>query len=261
MNSNNDKKYFFFDIDGTLTTGFPAHIVPESTKRTLKALEEKGHFLAIATGRSQAMAEKILNELGFKNMVSDGGNGITLDGKLVSIDPLDREKCLSLVDELEEKKIPWAVSPDNTRVRYTKYQAFYDRANDSYMQTIVDKDLDINKFDKFFKLYIGCDREVDSTIEGLKVLPYARFSDMYLFVEPDDKSVGIKKIMDHFNAPYSDVVVFGDHTNDLKMFRDEWTSIAMGNAIPELKAKADFVTKSSSEDGIEYACKHFGWID
>ena len=67
--------------------------------------------------------------------------------------------------------------------------------------------------------------------------------------------------MDHFGAPYEDVVVFGDQKNDLKMFRDEWTSIAMGNAIDELKEKADFVTKNADDDGIEYACKHFGWID
>ena len=68
-------------------------------------------------------------------------------------------------------------------------------------------------------------------------------------------------MMDALHAPYRDVVVFGDAKNDLKMFRPEWTSIAMGNAIAELKAKADFVTRSSDEDGIEYACRHFGWID
>lgn len=28
-----------------------------------------------------------------------------------------------------------------------------------------------------------------------------------------------------------------------------------------LKEKADFVTKDSTDDGIEYACRHFGWID
>lgn len=68
-------------------------------------------------------------------------------------------------------------------------------------------------------------------------------------------------MMDTLHAPYQDVVVFGDGKNDLKMFRPEWTSIAMGNGIEALKRKATFVTKRSDEDGIEYACKHFGWID
>ena len=38
-------------------------------------------------------------------------------------------------------------------------------------------------------------------------------------------------------------------------------SIAMGNAIDEVKQAASFVTKSCQEDVIAYACQHFGWID
>ena len=83
----------------------------------------------------------------------------------------------------------------------------------------------------------------------------------YIFVEPGDKSVGIKAMVDYFNGDYSDVVVFGDEKNDLSMFQDEWTSIAMGNAIDELKAKATYVTDACDQDGIYNACKHFKWID
>ena len=56
------------------------------------------------------------------------------------------------------------------------------------------------------------------------------------------------------------MVVFGDEKNDLSMFRDEWTSIAMGNAIDELKEKATYVTTPCDQDGIYNACVHFGWI-
>lgn len=48
--------------------------------------------------------------------------------------------------------------------------------------------------------------------------------------------------------------------NDLSMFRDEWTSIAMGNAIDELKEKATYVTTPCDQDGIYNACVHFDWI-
>lgn len=255
------KKYFFFDIDGTLSTGFPEPFVPESARRALKKLEEKGHFLAIATGRSHAKAIELLDELGFDNMVSDGGNGVTINRELLGIKPLDKEKCIALLKEADSKNIPWGVSIDNSKVRYTKNNNFTDVTNDVYMTTIVDPDLDIEKIDTYYKLYIACKPELDSTLEALQELPHVRFQDAYLFVEPDDKSVGIKTVMDHFGAPYKDVVVFGDQKNDLKMFRNEWTSIAMGNAIDELKEKADFVTKNADDDGIEYACQHFGWID
>ena len=45
------KKYFFFDIDGTLTTKNPGGEVLPSTLNTIKQLKENGHFVAIATGR------------------------------------------------------------------------------------------------------------------------------------------------------------------------------------------------------------------
>ena len=68
-------------------------------------------------------------------------------------------------------------------------------------------------------------------------------------------------MFDYFNGDYQDVVVFGDEKNDLSMFSDEWTSIAMGNAIDELKQKATYITDSCDKDGIYNACKHFGWIE
>ena len=94
----------------------------------------------------------------------------------------------------------------------------------------------------------------------MELLPTVRYNPNCVFVEPDDKYRGIVKMMEYLKAPAGDVVVFGDGTNDLKMFRKEWTSIAMGNGKDILKLKADFVTKNSDEDGIEYACKYFGWI-
>ena len=70
-----------------------------------------------------------------------------------------------------------------------------------------------------------------------------------------------KRQVDHFGGDYKDVVVFGDEKNDLSMFIDEWTSIAMGNAIDELKEKATYITSDADDDGIYNACKYFGWID
>ena len=128
------------------------------------------------------------------------------------------------------------------------------------MKTIVDENLDLDKIDIIYKAYIACTVENEGQIENLQNVPFARYQDAYVFVEPDDKSIGIKSILDYYHAPYEDAVVFGDNKNDLKMFRDEWTSIAMGNAIDELKERATFVTKDAVDDGIAYACKHFNWI-
>lgn len=254
------KKYFFFDIDGTLAVGSPGRYIPESTRKTIQKLREQGHFLAIATGRSYAMAYEHMRELGFENMVSDGGNGVTINGQLQGIAPLDKKAAISLIEECIHKGIIWAVSPDNKTRRLAPDHRFYEFTKDNYMETVVDKNLDIYNFENIHKVYVACAPGEENKLEMLHHLPFARYHDEYIFVEPDDKSVGIKKIINYFDADYRDVVVFGDEKNDLKMFIPEWTSIAMGNGIPALKEKATYVTTDADKDGIYNACKHFGWI-
>ena len=51
----------------------------------------------------QVEAHDHMHELGFHNMISDGGNGITIDDQLIGIEPLDYQLCLDLIDECEKK--------------------------------------------------------------------------------------------------------------------------------------------------------------
>ncbi len=151
------KKFFFFDIDGTLAVGAPGNqYVPESTKATIKELENKGYFVAIATGRSYAMAYQYMKDLGFHNMVSDGGNGITINDQVIEIKPLDYEKCLKLIDECEEKGFIWALSPDNKTRRLAPDHRFYDFTHDIYMDTVVQEGLNPRDYKEIYKVYIAC---------------------------------------------------------------------------------------------------------
>ena len=92
-------------------------------------------------------------------------------------------------------------------------------------------------------------------------LGYMRYHGDQLIVEPLEKYRGILKMIEIQGGKPEDIVVFGDGHNDISMMRQAPISIAMGNAIDEVKEVATYITKSNQEDGIEYACKHFGWID
>lgn len=48
----------------------------------------------------------------------------------------------------------------------------------------------------------------------------------------------------------ANVVAFGDHNNDQTMLEVAGLGVAMGNAVPELKAGADMVAKTNAEDGL-----------
>ena len=248
------KRYLFFDIDGTLLAGGPLGYVPESTRAAIKKLEEAGHFVSIATGRAQFMAEPYMRMLDMQNMVSDGGNGITIGGKLIGIEPLNKADVVALVRECEEKGLTWGLSVDNSNVRLVPDEHFYEITHDDYIKCKVVPGLDPEDQETIYKAYVVCEEPVEHTLKSLKRLPWCRYMPEYFFVEPTDKAAGIRRMMDYYHADYGDAIVFGDGLNDMSMFIDDWTSVAMGNAVPELKAKADLVTTAVDEDGIYNAC-------
>lgn len=255
-----DRKFIFFDIDGTLAVGTPGQgqYVPVSAHRAIERLEAAGHFLAIATGRAHAMAVDTMRELGFRNMVSDGGYGVTMDGELLGITPLDRDACIRLVDECREQGIPWGIQVDDSKTRLVPDGTFMAATHDTYMASREVPGLDPRAYPAIYKVYVACEEPREQGIRGLGDLPWCRFHKEYLFVEPADKSFGIKRMVDRLGGSYADVVVFGDGRNDLTMFLPEWTSVAMGNAVPELKARASYVAEDAADDGIYRACEHLG---
>ena len=256
------RRYLIFDIDGTLVAGgYGNDYIPESTREALEQLRHAGHFLCIATGRSQAMAVDYMHELGFENMVSDGGYGITIDGELQDITPLPKDKVVALIRECETKGLPWGIQTDNSDTRLSPDTRFEDFTQDIYMKTRVVEGLDPEDYEHLYKAYVAGFYPIEHSLQSLDGLPWCRFHKEYFFVEPSDKAYGIRKVMDHFGADYADAIVFGDSMNDMSMFIDGWTKVAMGNAIPELKQKADFVTTEVDKDGIHNACLKLGLID
>lgn len=252
------KKYLFFDIDGTLTTHNPGGIIPQSTLDTLEKLKANGHFVAIATGRAQFFSLDFANKAGINNIVSDGGNGLTLNGELIDIEPLNRDLAFEIIDSISSKNFNIYISIDNSANLYTNTGT---NSFKHYSNVIIDPKFDFHKQEKIFKIFVEMTLEQEKQFEILSKVSYVRYHPESIIIEPDDKFKGILKVMNYLRAPIEDVVVFGDGKNDYSMFEKAPFSIAMGNAIDELKEIASFITKSSNDDGIEYACKHFGWID
>ena len=253
------KRYLFFDIDGTLKAGgYENGYIPESAKEALRKLKEAGHFLALATGRSNAMARPIMEELGFVNMVSDGGYGITIEKKLLGIKPLPKENIVHLIRECDEKNLPWGLQIDDSDTRLVPDEHFYEATQDSYLKTKIIPGLRPEKEEIIYKAYVACKPPVEFGLKSLKKLPWCRYHETYFFVEPTYKAEGIRAVMDAFGADHRNAVVFGDSENDLSMFTNEWTKVAMGNAVPVLKERADYITADAAEDGIYKACEALG---
>lgn len=253
------KKYFFFDVDGTLATGLTT-IMPESGVRCLQKLRENGHFTALATGRLQVSAADVAARYGFRDFVADGGYSLTLDGKLLEMRPLPAEDCIALLDRMNTQGIPWAVTDENRLICRTPDERYVPFMPDNYYFSLqVEPEMNYRAIRTFYKVYLACSPEREGEID-FGGLPHVRYNRDVLFIEPTSKQRGIRRVQELLGIPDEDIVVFGDGTNDVCMFGQGWLSIAMGNGRAVLKEKADYVTTAVDDDGLWNACRHFGWI-
>jgi len=256
-----DRKYFFFDIDGTLTDIKTHKIVP-SALVSLRELELKGHFVAIATGRAHYKARSFMEEIKLHNMVCNGGVGLVVNDKLIENKPLDLIKAKAIIKEAIINNIGVLVMLDDSINLYGKDNLFREQVGERRENTIYNiySDFDFDSLSVIYKIYLSVSQEDQSKLKLIDTLGYLRFAPEYLMIQYDEKQNGIINMINIMNGNIEDIVVFGDDYNDLVMFDKRWTSIAMGNACQELKDKADYITDSNINDGIYNACKKFGWI-
>ena len=260
-----EKKYFFFDIDGTLTDRATGKIVP-SAALAVEKLKEAGHFVAINTGRAHYKARKFFDENGFDNMVCNGGKAIVVDRKLVENSPLVYEDALRLYNEAVGKGYGVLVADEDSELVRTRDFSFYDQAGIRKEPTtyIVDAAYKPEKKGVIYKLYISIPKMSEE--ELLEILPSAGalghlwFEPASLLVQQDCKKEGILRMLEFAGGDTQDVVVFGDDTNDLDMFAPEFYKVAMGNGHPALKAVADEIAPANVKDGIYKVCSKNGWF-
>ena len=257
----NDKRYFFFDVDGTLTDRATDRIVP-SAKEALKRLEAEGRTVVIATGRAMYKARPFFEENGFHDMVCSGGNGIIVDDKEVENSPLDYATAKALYDQAIEAGYGVLTAVDDSQKVYARDFTFYDQVGIRKEPTtyIIDEHFDPEDFGTIYKMYISVPIGEEDRLPLLETTGWLRFEKEYALIQPDDKKGGILRLLELIDGTPEQTVVFGDDTNDLVMFDPAFFCVAMGNACDELKEKADFVAAANVDDGIMKTCEKFGWI-
>lgn len=74
-----------------------------------------------------------------------------------------------------------------------------------------------------------------------------------MFATNAGKGNGLRALCEHLQIPLNQVFAMGDSGNDISMLQAAGFSVAVGNAVPELKSVADAVTGDNAHDGVAEA--------
>ncbi len=78
-----------------------------------------------------------------------------------------------------------------------------------------------------------------------------------VFASKVSKQLGLEAVAKRMDIGAHQIMAIGDHINDIEMLQWAGIGVAMGNALPEIKEIADWVTDSVAEDGVARAIERF----
>lgn len=268
----------FFDVDGTLVWAdrdklskggeFLDMMPAPGVYRAFGELRARGHRTYLCTGRPLSMVSDRLLDLGFDGVISAAGSCVSLGGKIVHETLIDAELSAELVPLLFEAGITAMLESRETPVVVSTTLDEVPAFSTIPVAHSFEEVLNIAPELKFCKITQPSIVDAPSMMENdaLRMLIERNFDvcDMGLANEYSQKGVtkatGIAKVLELEGRDLANTFAFGDSENDLPMFGAVETSVAMGNAMPVLKERADYVTTHAKDDGIPHALRHFGLI-
>ena len=72
-----------------------------------------------------------------------------------------------------------------------------------------------------------------------------------------DKAFSLQKLLNSIGLTADEMICCGDGYNDVTMIEYAGLGVAMQNAQPLVREKADYITKSNDEDGVLYVIEKF----
>lgn len=117
--------------------------------------------------------------------------------------------------------------------------------------------LPANQSPVYFNLYAPRDLllPVAEELENLSGINFAFYSDRYtdgwlleIFADTASKSNAVKFLKEYMQA--EKIVAFGDNLNDIPMLSVADTSVAVSNAVPQVKEIADIIIGENNDDSV-----------
>lgn len=256
-------KVIFIDVDGTLRNDNK-----EITVRTLKALEnvkELGYEPILCTGRPCDYAENLNTSVNGSYIIYNNGAGIydSINKKVIYENPMSNKSILDLYEFSNIDNVRFILACNGTRyVNRLKHndgsETLFDLPLESFLNN--NKVIAVTITSPDYNTIKNMKGSIDN-VKNIKIInqskslvdpSFAKVGTIYYDIVDENTSKGeaVKHFCEMFNIPKENRIAIGDDNNDISMFNECGTKVAMANALPSLKQLADIVTDDNNNDGV-----------
>ena len=270
-----DIRAVFVDMDGTLL--YVKLTVSETVQNAFHSLKEKGILPIIATGRPLCETEFATELIGAEQYC------IVMNGLEIYKDVKKRELLFEtfIPEDVSKALVDWAigtgeffevyVGPDSFGLKTHKpilkecsqdeeERIFFETAVtyvDDIYETIRKSDKHVNKV----LLFIRNTEQMDEYRKQLEAFPgivTLASGPQYIEIIPEgvDKALAVKLVREDLGLSSDQIMAIGDSENDMGMFVEAGTCVAMGNAFEMVKEKADIIAPTNKEHGVAWALEN-----
>lgn len=256
-------KVLVMDMDGTLLNSQKK--ISTTTKEAIQDILKRGHKVILASGRPTPGMRPYELELELEKyggyLLSFNGARIvecrtgeiiyqrTLPSVLLpGLYHFAKDAECGLATHLENEAIS-AFVPD----RYITMEAHMNGMSVRMVENFIDfVDFDV------YKCLMTAEPERAAVLEKQLQEKYGHVASIYrsdpYFIEvmPKnvDKATSLSRMLEMIGIGLEDTICCGDGFNDLSMIKCAGVGVAMGNAQPEVKAAADYITADNDSDGL-----------
>lgn len=252
------------DYDGTIYP-FDAKEVPLYTKKMIHRYIEKGGKFILSTGRIFSSIKKEAERLGLSGeLICLQGSAIySLDsGELLFEESMDTDIAAEVLryGESEGRVCQAYFGKDYYTQKendFTCYYSKYCNVLPVYTGIKLSEYVKINKIRPFKIIIITEPAESVKALKNIKEyfgdsVDVSQSGPMYVEIvsAKSGKGNAVKKIASHYGIDMDNVAVFGDALNDISMLKVAGLSVAVDNAMNEVKAVASLITDSAEDSGV-----------
>jgi len=241
-------KLIITDLDNTLLRSDKS--ISPYTVQILEKCRTKGWLIAFATARGRAVS-RFVETIKPDIIIANGGATVTVNGEVIYRDLLSEEDVQIILSmsqaftngtalisvENDDGYYCNFVPDDPDRKAVFTYDDFYNFRAPAYK---VSPELESDEWAE----------SIEKACKNCSLLNFAGEKWRRFAARDSSKETAIKALTDHLGISLNDVIAFGDDYNDLGMLKMAGTSVAVANAIDEVKQVADYITESNNDDGV-----------